>query len=508
MLLIGGAVLSRGGSQTWSRLPRGPNRSAQRRSRQQGVSLLSNVLMWRQNQRNAPFRLTRWFAVLSLIVISAVTVSSAVALSKIMEKLMLERDGVVAQGFVQTLLKGQDVKRFFASIASSSALPGLGNDDDVFRVERVLAQITAMTDVIHTNVYDIERRIVWSSAPDAKNKILTGNPELDEALEGKLTIEIEDEDETHADKPEHQLIKNRNQRFVENYIPIFEPDGKTVLGVVEIYKSPAPVFDTIKTFMHWIWLSALLSGLALFAALLWIMRRADRVIRHQQRQLLASESMVAVGEMASAVAHSIRNPLASIRSSAELWADETAADVQESARDIVSEVDRMEEWVRSLLVYAHEPKGAVDSLDLNELVKTVVNGYGREFTRLDIATRFDLAGALPRFKCNSGLLTHVLNSVITNALEAMPSGGSLVALTRVSSDGDFLELHVTDSGVGMTQDRIAKAFQLFGTSKRKGLGLGLPIVRRTLERMGGGIWIESTPGAGTRVTLSFPVNAP
>ncbi len=479
------------------------------RSRQSGAALLTGLVGRVRNRGNSPFRLTRWFAVVSLITIAAITLLSAAALSGIMEDLILKRDGAVAQDFVQSLLKGPEVQRFFMSMsAQSPELPGLGPNLEAARLEKFFAQITAMSHVIHTNVYDIEHRIVWSSEPGAKNQVLEHNPELDEALEGKLAIEESHDSERALDKPEHELLKNKKQRFVENYIPIFEQDGKTVLGVVEIYKSPTPVFETIETLVHWIWLLALLSGLMLFGALYWIMRRAERVMQYQQRQLLASESMVAVGEMASAVAHGIRNPLASIRTSAELWADGEANAAQEQARDIVSEVDRMEDWVRSLLTYAHQGDGGVESLDLNSLVKTAVGGYGRELARLNISNRFDLAERLPRLHGNGGLLTQVINSIVSNAIEAMPDGGDLLAHTQLSSDHRFVELDIVDSGVGISPERLQKAFQPFGTSKRKGLGIGLPLVKRTLERIGGAIRIESRPGHGTRATLSFPIEIP
>lgn len=496
-------------AQVWTMISKRPVTKGNFRSRQDGASLLSSLALWGRNRGDFPFRLTRWFALISLITITAVSVVSAVALSRIMEDLILKRDGAVAQDFVQSMLKGQDVRRFFLSMSPNTPqLAGLGPGEDAARVEQFFAQIAAMPQVIHTNVYDIEHRIVWSSVASAKNQVMDHNPELDEALAGKLAIEVIPASETDPVKPEHQFIKDRKQRFVENYIPIFEQDGKTVLGVVEFYKSPKPVFETIKTLMGWIWLLALLSGVTLFATLYWVMRRADRVMQHQQRQLLASESMVAVGEMASAVAHGIRNPLASIRTSAELWADAESNAAKEQVRDIVSEVDRMEEWVRSLLTYAYQDEGGVASLDLNALVKNAVEGYGRELTRLNISGQFDLAENLPPIQANGGVFTQIINSLVSNAIEAMPTGGELLTQTQLSGDRRFIELTIADNGVGITPQQIKKVFQPFGTNKRKGLGLGLALVKRTMERMGGSIQIASQPNLGTRATLRFPVKTP
>lgn len=331
------------------------------------------------------------------------------------------------------------------------------------------------------------------------------NEELDEALEGKLVIESSAGNLTSPTKPEHFFLDKPHERFVENYIPVFDAQKKTILGVVEIYKSPAPIFATIDTLIRWIWLCALLNGALLFVSLFWIMRRAERVMRHQQRQLVANESMVAVGEMAAAVAHGIRNPLASIRTSAELWADVKSGDAQEQAQDIVSEVDRLELWVRSLLTYANQGRAKLESIDLNDMVTMAVEGYQRELARLNIQTKFELYEGMPRIIGDSGLLVQMLNSLIANAIEAMPRGGTFAMRSRLAENKQSIELEISDNGVGMAPEQLQKIFQPFSTSKRKGLGLGLALVKRTMERIGGSIRIASQIGRGTQATLVFPV---
>ena len=296
-----------------------------------------------------------------------------------------------------------------------------------------------------------------------------------------------------------------HERFVENYIPVFDAQKKTILGVVEIYKSPAPMFATIDTLIRWIWLCALLSGALLFVGLFWIMHRAERVMRHQQQQLVANESMVAVGEMAAAVAHGIRNPLASIRTSAELWAEVKSDEAQEPAQDIVSEVDRLELWVRSLLTYADQGRAKLEPIDLNGLLIAAVEGFQREFARLNIQTKFELDEGMPRIFGDSGLLTQMLNSLIANAIEAMPRGGSLAMASQPAENNRAIELRISDTGVGIAPEQLQKIFQPFSTSKRKGLGLGLALVKRTMERIGGSIHIASQIGRGTQATLVFPV---
>lgn len=228
-------------------------------------------------------------------------------------------------------------------------------------------------------------------------------------------------------------------------------------------------------------------------------------MRNQQRQLVANEAMVAVGEMAAAVAHGIRNPLASIRTSAELWADVKSGEAQEQARDIVAEVDRLELWVRSLLTYADQGRAKLEPIDLNGLLTVAVEGYQREFVRLNIQTKFELDEGMPRIIGDSGLLVQMFNSIIANAIEAMPSGGTLAMRSRPAENKRAIELQISDTGMGIAPEQLQKIFQPFSTSKRKGLGLGLALVKRTMERIGGSIRIDSQIGRGTQAMLVFPV---
>ena len=138
------------------------------------------------------------------------------------------------------------------------------------------------------------------------------------------------------------------------------------------------------------------------------------------------------------------------------------------------------------------------------MLETTVTGYQRELTRLNIQTQFELAPQLPSIVGNAGLLTQMLNSIIANAIEAMPGGGALSIRSRLTENKRKIELQLRDTGVGMTADQLKNVFQPFGTSKRKGLGLGLALVKRTIERIGGSIRIDSQIDRGTQVTLVFP----
>jgi signal transduction histidine kinase len=329
------------------------------------------------------------------------------------------------------------------------------------------------------------------------------NDELDEALTGQLAVEsgvATKAEHLHGERP---VGDARTRYFVEIYVPVWDEARAKIVGVVEIYKTPDSLFATIHEGERLIWLISSGGGAVLYLALFWIVRRADRIMRNQQARLLEAERMAAVGEMASAVAHAIRNPLAGIRSSAELALDGDGLSFREPAEDIVAEVDRVEDWVRELLTYARPVDGASEAVDLNAVAQKSVATYGREMAKRRITVDAALASDLPPVRAEAGMLGQALNSLVANALDAMQDGGRLTLASATDGLRREVELRLTDTGSGMGPEELARIFRPFYTSKSKGLGLGLPLAKRIIERYGGRLSVHSERGCGTTIAIRF-----
>ncbi len=439
------------------------------------------------------FNLLRWFSVLSLLSIVLVCTTSSILLSRFLSEHMLKRDAQVTMGFVESVAKVQNAAAYF-----SGQRPGDSNWEEFFE------HIADMNEVLRTNAYDKERKVIWSSDKTLIGKTYTKNEELDDAFEGKLAIGGGITSAINT-KAEHIHLSDEPIRYVENYVPIRAEKTGEVIGVVELYRTPKALYDTIDSGNRLIWKYGIASALFLYASLFWIVRRASKTIEQQKEQLVQSETMATVGEMASAVAHSIRNPLASIRSSAELVVDDTHQDVRETATDIIDEVDRMEVWVRDLLSYARPMSEKIDNECMNAIVRVSLTGYERELAKRNIGCTVKLADDLPAVKGNAALLQQAINSLITNGMEALPKGGTMELSTKLSEDGKQVVVGVRDSGTGISSDQLGLIFQPFHTDKPKGLGLGLPLTKRIVERHHGSISIDSALGHGTTVWLRFPV---
>jgi signal transduction histidine kinase len=255
-----------------------------------------------------------------------------------------------------------------------------------------------------------------------------------------------------------------------------------------------------------LWGAAFAAGVFLYLALFWIVRRAHGLIELQREQLIEAEAMAVVGEMSSAVAHGLRNPLASIRSSAELvLGGDLPADAREYTGDIVAQVDRLERWIRQLLTYAKPSQARLEAVDINAVLRETLEGYRHDLERQKTDLRLDLAPDLPPVRGEAVLLGQLLGSLISNAGEALREGGEIALRSKRDGDQGVL-VEVADNGPGLARENADKVFKPFFTTKQKGLGLGLPIVRRGIERLGGSIVFSSEPGQGTVVQLHLRIH--
>ena len=442
-----------------------------------------------------PFSLIRWFLVLSFVSILLTSAGSAAMLSEFLTDNMLRRDAVVAQEFVNSIVRAERAELLFEN-RESTAEPE--------RFENLFKQIVAIPDMLRANLYASDRTIIWSSDPEFIGVEFRTNPELDEAFLGELVIE----EGTVGDvrKAEQAFLEGEGSSFIENYIPVHEQAGNRVIGVVELYKSPSALLAAIEKGRRLVWLSATLGGAVLYLALFSIIKRANRVMSEQQRRLVAGETLAAAGEMASAVAHGLRNPLASIRSSAELGLEESPpAPLRESLTDIVSQSDRLEGWIREFLSNVRPMAVELGRVSLEEVISECIEGFNLQLEQHRIELDVDLDSNLPVVNGNAASLRQVLNSLIANAIEAMPQGGHLEVSVSHDANHEQVRICVADSGHGLPTGQVDKVFQPFVTTKGTGIGVGLYLARRIIDRHQGTLELSRPARGGTLATICIPV---
>ncbi|MCZ6884963.1 MAG: ATP-binding protein [Alphaproteobacteria bacterium] len=416
---------------------------------------------------------------------------------------LLTREAEVMAEFIYGALNAEKVGRFFA-LKNKGAQRG-----DIAKSFRHVGKIPA---VLRADVYGLDRSVLWSTEKQLIGKVFTLKDKLDRFLEEAFAGETKIYMGVvgNLEKEEHQFFTEIGQRFIKFYLPLWFEVGREdkVFAVVDLYRSPAPLFEAIEEGQRLMWLSAIAGGVFLFAVLFWVVRLADRIMRRQEAELVESERLEVAVEMASAVAHSLRNPLASIRSSAELALErDPAEDIREPLQDIIAGTDRLAHWVSQYLVDVSPETMAEGETDFARALGASMDYFRTQMERRNILPVLHVPADLPRIRTSELAMTQVLNSVISNAIEAMPDGGPLaigVELGGVTKGGARLAVTVHNSGKPMTESDIEGAFRPFKTSKSGGLGLGLPLARRILNRVGGELTLFSDEGEGVTARISVP----
>lgn len=436
-----------------------------------------------------PFNLSRWFALIGLMSIAAISAIAGYLISDFVTERMVRQEGQLTMEMVENLVLTEKSMR---------ALLVDGTPVSAEEPGGAFAHLARMPGVLRANLYDPSRRILWSSEAELIGQQFGANEELDEALSGKLVAHGKRHEA--KEKAEHLHLARAANFFVEIYLPVRDADGK-VLGAIEFYKNPVALFNMLQHLDRNIALGAALAGLFLYVALFGMVRRADLLISEQQRRLVDAETLAVVGEMSSAVAHGIRNPLASIRSSAELILVTDEETGREAATDIISESDRLEAWVRELLSYSRPLDEKAGAVSLGPILARCVDEFGRELQKRHIAASLHMPEPIPEVRGDPLLFGQVLHSLVANAIEAMQADGRLEIGCESQRGGRQVVLSVRDSGPGMTPEQLQRVGKPFYTTKTQGLGVGLALARRIVERYGGTLEIDSAPGQGTAVRL-------
>ncbi len=233
-------------------------------------------------------------------------------------------------------------------------------------------------------------------------------------------------------------------------------------------------------------------------------------LRQSRAQLVQSEKLASIGQMAAAVAHGLRNPLASLRAAAQL-AQRRVEGPPPAAREqlnaIVEQVDRLDLRIAHLLTFSRP----APFHPLRESVRALVEGALSGFTELLRQKRIELApnvpSALPEVRVDPMRLEEALIEIVSNALDAMPEGGRLEIAGRpergtAGANGVLLE--ITDSGAGIAAEILPNLCEPFFTTRPEGTGLGLAIAKRYVEEAGGRLEIASVVGRGTTVRIWLP----
>jgi hypothetical protein len=238
-------------------------------------------------------------------------------------------------------------------------------------------------------------------------------------------------------------------------------------------------------------------------------RAKKKLEQYHYRQMERADRLASVGEMATGIAHEIKNPLAGISGAISVLADDFAADDprREVVGQVLEQIGRLDKTATDLLYFGRPGTPEFNFVDVNSLVKKTLFFVSQHPEARNIHRIKELTRDLPPVWVDEKQIQQVLFNIIINAIQAMPDGGTLSIQTDVQNRGErtLVRVLVMDTGKGIPEAELENIFVPFHTTKNQGTGLGLPICRRLLEQHGGNIRVQSRVDEGTTFIIELPV---
>jgi len=244
-------------------------------------------------------------------------------------------------------------------------------------------------------------------------------------------------------------------------------------------------------------------------------RKTEELERAQQN-IVQVERMASLGKLAAVVAHEINNPLASVVTYSRLLLKRADGgrdvrlsdeDTREILEGIASESARCGNIVSNLLMFARRTGTRMEDTDINAVANRVLFLLKHKMALASVESVTNFASDLQPVRCDSGQVEQALLALCVNAIEAMPSGGTLTVSTSLVPPAG-VQLEVSDTGLGIDPDVLPHIYEPFFTTAEgregKGLGLGLSVTYGIVQHHAGEISVRSAPGEGTTFVVTFP----
>ncbi len=235
---------------------------------------------------------------------------------------------------------------------------------------------------------------------------------------------------------------------------------------------------------------------------------ASRLAVHQAALLKARE-LSAIGELCTNVAHGLRNPLAAIRTSAQpaKRRDATPEQLERIIRDVMRQTDRMDERITKLFEFSRPQEPHLDWATFRQIALTAQAHTRSLVNEREVRLTIDDHSGEAKWYVDRDELAEALAELVTNAVTHSAAGSEVIIrgeLLSPSKDaGKRLQIQIIDHGAGMGPAEVGKAFNLFFSRRPDGTGMGLAIVRRSVEKHGGEVTLASEVGSGTIVTITL-----
>jgi two-component system sensor histidine kinase HydH len=462
-------------------------------------------------ERAKPFRLVKYFTFTSLIVIFIGTIILSVLNTHWVRSIQYQKSEDYALLLIENL-NHQVFLQFIVPVGLKYGKIELRNQEQFERMDSVVRSTLHSFKVEMVNIYGKKDIIAYSFSSDLVGMENIGGAFYNGALEGNSSSKL-----VQNGSFWEILLGIPKEIKIVTFAPIraekpLSPISGPVLGVVEIRQDLSSDYRKIFKFQVLVISTISIVMGILLLTLIYVVKRGEGIIEKRalerirlKDQLAKAKHLSSLGEMVAGVSHEIRNPLGIISSSAELL--KKKMDPQDNlnaiANIIVSEARRLNDIITDFLNYARPKKPNRGPCRIDDVIAKNIRFLEHQMMANGYAIRTVFDGEIPVIMADGDMLYQAFLNLLINGMQAMPGGGTIEV--TIETGDDNLWLYIEDEGDGVSSAVLEKIWDPFFTTKEKGTGLGLGIVKNIIEAHDGMIRIDNQREKGARVSIKFPI---
>jgi len=463
------------------------------------------------SEKAKPFRLVKYFSLSSLILIFGGTIVLSVLNTHWIRSMQFTKSEDYALLLIENL-NHQVFMQFILPVGLKYGKIELRHKDQFDRMDSVVRSTLHSFKVDMVNIYGIKDLIAYSYSKEVIGLENLGGSSFQKALKGEPTSKL-----VQTGSFWQLFLGVPKEIKIVTFAPLraekpLSPVAGPVLGVVEIVQDLSNDYENI--FRYQVMTLVTVSGvmLILFLIMIIVVKRGENIIqkRAQERlklkdQLSRAKHLSSLGEMVAGVSHEIRNPLGIISSSAELLKKKIALDDASNRIPdiIIEESGRLNNIITDFLNFAKPREPNRFSCRIEAVIAKNIDFLSSQIEGGGYIVKTQYDEKLPVVQADAEMLYQAFLNILINAMQAMPEGGTIDIVAK--SDRRSLWIAFEDRGSGVPREAREKIWDPFFTTKDRGTGLGLGIVKNIIEAHEGQIRLENRSQGGTRVSIRLPV---
>lgn len=463
-------------------------------------------------EKAKPFRLVKYFSFTSLVAIFIGTVVLASINTYWARQMQLKKSEEYALLLIDNL-NHQIFTQFFLPAALKFRKIQLRNKEQFELLDKVVRSTVHSFKVEKVNIYDMNNIISYSFDPQMVGKKDLGGLHYQNAIKGETASKLIQRGnlfETLIGYPKESRIVTIAP--LRARVPLSTTAGP-VGGVVEIEQDLTDDYKWIFAFQILVISTGAVVMGSLLLILIFIVKRGEKVIEQRalerirlKERLSRAEHLSSLGEMVAAVSHEIRNPLGIIKSSAELLKKKSAGSnlKNDIPQIVIEESERLNNIITDFLNFARPRDPNLTPCRVEEIIDKNIAALSSQTQPQNYRIDTDYEKNLPEIVADVDMLYQAFLNLLINAMQAMPGGGRIEIALK--SKPGWITILFSDSGHGIPDDLNQKIWSPFFTTKEKGTGLGLGIVKNIVQSHEGTIKIENRRGGGAEITINLPEN--